>query len=243
MEIFEENPKDWKDLQDKVAYVLQNCGYIVVSPKTINSLRGNVELDVYAYNEYFSIACECKNWNSNIPQNVVFSFRTILFELGINKGLIIAKKGFQNGAYNQIKDTNISLFTWEEFLNFYKKDFLNTKIKNFLKYRSKLYRISADKREYWEYTDNLTLENQALVFKLQDQLFKVSSFYFSIVIRLGYEQDVSVENIDMEIKKYLEENHLEIKSYSRFFEYIDDSIRNIIVKLERLYGINLLDFK
>ena len=50
--IFLDNPKDWKDLQDKVALILEQCGFKVESPKDLCSARSEkIEVDVYAIDE------------------------------------------------------------------------------------------------------------------------------------------------------------------------------------------------
>jgi restriction system protein len=41
-------PTSWKDLQNNVGQILRNCGFEVEVEKTINSVRGSVEIDVYA---------------------------------------------------------------------------------------------------------------------------------------------------------------------------------------------------
>lgn len=102
MDIFNDEPKDWVELQDKVAYILGSCGYIVETPKKIQTARGEVEIDVFAQSSEELIICECKFWESNVPQNTVFAFRTIAEDIGANKGIIVAKKGFQSGAYISI---------------------------------------------------------------------------------------------------------------------------------------------
>ena len=130
MNIFSENPKDWLDLQNKVAYILSSCGYIVEIPKKIRTVRGEVEIDVYASDSDISIVCECKYWESNIPQNIIFSFRSVVGDIGANKGIVIAKSGFQSGAYENVRNTNIELKTWEDFSEQCVDKYLKTNIKN-----------------------------------------------------------------------------------------------------------------
>ena len=115
MRVFDEEPKDWLDLQNKVAYILSSCDYIVETPKKIKTIRGMVEIDVYAKSSDSLICCECKNWIRNVSQDTVFSFRTIVNDIGANKGIIIAKRGFQSGSYKACQNTNIILKTWSGF--------------------------------------------------------------------------------------------------------------------------------
>lgn len=118
--IFTNLPNDWKDLQDRVALVLEQCGFKVESPKDLRSARSEIiEVDVYAVDESSilqqTVVCECKYWNKKVPQSVVHSFRAQIEDIGANIGLLISKNGFQSGAHDASKYSNIKLLTWEEF--------------------------------------------------------------------------------------------------------------------------------
>lgn len=112
-------PDSWHDLQNQVALVLEECGFDVEVEKKIGTVRGEVELDVYAEEitkgRKYSIAVECKIWSNSIPQHVVHSFRTVVADLGVNAGYIVAKTGFQSGAFSAADLTNIQLLTWPDF--------------------------------------------------------------------------------------------------------------------------------
>ncbi len=112
-------PPDWKSLQNEVGSILEQCGFNVEIEKKLRLVRGEVEIDVYAEENVkgrrYSIICECKRWGSNIPQNVIHAFRTVVGDAGANIGYIIAHTGFQAGAYPAVDCTNIELVTWEEF--------------------------------------------------------------------------------------------------------------------------------
>lgn len=116
-------PKNWKDLQIKVNYILSCVGLVSEIEKSINTPRGSVAIDVFAYDpnslDKIRYIIECKNWNKKVPQNVIHSFTTVMQETGANIGYIISKKGFQNGAKEYINYTNIRLFSYDEFQNHY----------------------------------------------------------------------------------------------------------------------------
>jgi restriction system protein len=113
------SPQDWKDLQNKVSEILGQCGFIVETEKKTKTARGQVELDVYAEETIkgrkYSIICECKYWKSNIPQNVIHGFRTVINDLGCNIGYVITTSDFQSGSINTTEYTNVELLTWENF--------------------------------------------------------------------------------------------------------------------------------
>lgn len=130
--ITEKAPDNWKDLQTQVAVILNECGFDAETEITVNTPRGDVEIDVLASETVegrkYKIVCECKYWKSNIPQHVIHSFRTVTSETGANIGYIISKKGYQKGAFEAAKNTNLELITWEEFQDVFEQSWL----KNYL---------------------------------------------------------------------------------------------------------------
>lgn len=117
--IITQQPSDWKDLQNKVGEILKQCGFYVEIEKTIQTARGQAEIDVYAEENIKGrrnlIICECKYWKANIPQNVIHGFRTVVNDLGCNIGYIITTSDYQSGSVNTAQYTNIELLTWEDF--------------------------------------------------------------------------------------------------------------------------------
>lgn len=112
-----ENIRDWKDLQDKVADLFREMGYEVHSPHVVQHVRGSKEVDVYVRDPRTSvphvILIECKHWGSNLPQDTVHGFRTVMADCGANTGIIVGSTGFQSGAEEAVAYTNIELRTWE----------------------------------------------------------------------------------------------------------------------------------
>ena len=117
--IYSSLPNDWRDLQNKVAQILQECGFSVDIQKDINTVRGIVNIDVIAQDitrkPISTYLCECKHWQTRVPKSVVHSFRTVVADYGANWGFIISSGGFQRGACEAAVKTNIRLLVWEEF--------------------------------------------------------------------------------------------------------------------------------
>ncbi len=111
--------KDWRDLQCCVAAILRECGFIAETEKTVTMARGKAEIDVYATDLSTTpksiYLCECKRWISPVPQGEVQTFRTIVADSGAHFGLFISSHGFQSGAYDVVRHTNIHLLDWEAF--------------------------------------------------------------------------------------------------------------------------------
>ena len=125
-------PNDWRDLQAQVARILAECGFAVEVEKKIQTVRGEVEIDVYAEEAIkgrtYSILCECKYWRANVPQQVIHGFRTVIADAGAHRGYIISTSGFQSGAFSASELTNLDLVTWPEF----QSQFCQTWLENYL---------------------------------------------------------------------------------------------------------------
>lgn len=114
-----DSPSTWQELEALVARILRECGYDVEVQKAVQLAgRGEANIDVWA-DDHASppnvIAVECKNWATSIPQHEVHAFRTVVGDSGANTGLVVSSAGFQRGAFEAAKYSNVRLVTWVEF--------------------------------------------------------------------------------------------------------------------------------
>ena len=119
MMIFNSDPTDWTDLQNKVAQIFDEIGCIVAIEKEITTTRGVVNVDVFVEDAtkspHLIYICECKYWETQIPKSVVHSFRTVVADYGAHVGYLISKRGYQSGAYEAATNSNVMLLSWNEF--------------------------------------------------------------------------------------------------------------------------------
>lgn len=115
---------DWRDLQNKVCQLFNEMAYEAETTKSVELAgRGTKEIDVYvkdplaSHNQIYLI--ECKHWESNVPQEVVHGFKFVMESVGANTGFIVSKNGFQSGAREASRFTNIQLVTFEELQHLY----------------------------------------------------------------------------------------------------------------------------
>jgi len=117
-------PNTWVDLQSEVSKIFLECGFKSETPKIIETVRGKVEVDVYAADISLKpepvYLCECKYWKRSIPQTIIHSFRSVISDFGANWGIIISLNGYQSGAFEAIKNTNIKLLNWIQFQELFK---------------------------------------------------------------------------------------------------------------------------
>lgn len=166
-------PETWRDLQIKVGAILEQCGFKTEVEKTLTSVRGKVELDIYAEEvidgRQYSIVCECKYWRSNIPQTVIHGFRTVINDLGCNIGYIITTSDFQIGAVAAVEKTNVELLTWEKFQAiFFKSWYSNHFCRSLIKF------TYLDVEYSWvDWFDDLTPEDRSIYNELKNKLGEI----------------------------------------------------------------------
>jgi hypothetical protein len=116
---FDAEPSSWQDLETMTELAFAEMGYESKRKYSLETVRGTVEIDVYAVKRSSPIPtvvlCECKHWDKPVPQSVVHGFRSVCADAGAHFGLIISKKGFQPGAGNARIATNVHLMNFAEF--------------------------------------------------------------------------------------------------------------------------------
>ena len=239
-----EDPVSWVDLQNKVARILQSCGYTVETPKTIECPRGHVEVDVYAKNKDFVLICECKNWGRRIPQTVIHAFRNTIIETGANKGIVISKNGFQKGSFESTRMTNIDLLTWEEFQDYYKESFLNNQVLKMSIIKSSLYRLGSIKQEYYEIYDRLSFQEQETVSKLSTELENIVLATFT---PLCTQKHIDIVGFTLNDYGFVDETIIaaaerlskEYLDYYGFFDDIFERSHKLVNEISKLYKTQL----
>lgn len=145
--IFNRRPKDWKELQNFVGQLFEECGFETEISKVVDLVRGKKEIDVYTQDltsEYKPIILiECKFWNKPINQETIHAFRTVVADFGANIGFIVSKKGFQSGSKDAVKNTNIKLVSLEELENEYYNKWTQGMVKKYMHYADILF-------PYWD---------------------------------------------------------------------------------------------
>lgn len=249
--------EDWKDLQTKVCDLLNQSGFIAEKEKIVETPRGQLEIDVYAHDpnsiDKITYIIECKNWNKNINQDVIHSFTTRMNETGGNIGYIIAKKGFQKGAKNYIRSTNINLLTFEEIQVRYLKTWLSyyfcTKIKEISDELTQYVEPINNRR--FKCVDKLSEENRQKFLNLYHQ-YELLGIYLTFITvnskevynffqTVGKNTELDVPTIS-EIRKFFLEQYelrLESENYTDLLEELKPYIHNITEKFHQIFERNI----
>lgn len=123
--------KDWFDFQEKIAQHFRSLGVKAVTNETITGVRTEHDIDIYVTSKYLGTnikwVIEAKYWKTKVPKEKVLALRTIVDDIGADKGFIISQIGFQSGAIEATKNTNIELYTLDELI-FKTKSYIQNEI-------------------------------------------------------------------------------------------------------------------
>lgn len=152
---------DWKDLQEKVSRLFCEMEYETDIGREVQLAgRGKKEIDVFvtdpnaSYNRVYLI--ECKHWDTKVRQEIVHSFKTVMEETGANTGFIISKKGFQSGAHEAARFTNIKLLDFEELQHLYGNEWFR---KQKAKLHKQVQRLNQIHLLHFDQFNNLGIHN------------------------------------------------------------------------------------
>lgn len=107
--------KNWKEYQEATASFFRKQGCSVKEEAKITGARGKHAIDVYVSFSNHGIetnwVIECKLWRNRVPKEKVLALKAIVEDVGADRGIIISEKGFQRGAYDAARKSNITLVT------------------------------------------------------------------------------------------------------------------------------------
>ena len=162
--IFDDEPNNWKDLQNFVGQMFNECGFETEISKVVDLVRGKKEIDVYTQDnssEYKPIILvECKFWARPISQETIHSFRTVVADFGANIGFIVSKNGFQSGSYEAVKNTNIRLVSLKELEKEYYVKWKKNMTNRYMQYADRLF-------PFWDYPGKMPIDGGTIDFEKQ----------------------------------------------------------------------------
>lgn len=109
---------DWYNFQEDICNHFNSLGADAKTNQTVQGVRTTHDVDILVKTKFLGAnltwIVEAKDWHSNIPKEKVFALRSIVDDIGADKGFIVSQNGFQSGAYEAARYSNISLLTFDE---------------------------------------------------------------------------------------------------------------------------------
>lgn len=109
---------EWYKFQEEICNYFRSLGTTAETNVRVQGVRTNHDIDILVKTKFLGQdivwIIEAKKWNSKINKLQVLGLRTIVDDIGADKGFIISEKGFQSGAEAAALKTNIQLMTYSE---------------------------------------------------------------------------------------------------------------------------------
>lgn len=105
--------KNWKDYQEEAATFFRGLGLTAETDVRLQGVRTPHDIDVLVRSVHagFQITwlVECKHWSTSISKIHVLGLRQIVIDLGADRGILLSESGFQSGATEAARLTNVQL--------------------------------------------------------------------------------------------------------------------------------------
>lgn len=109
---------DWKTYQEDVARFFRELGLNASTDVTIDGVRTRHAIDVFVVGNFKGVtikwAVECKFWQRHIPKLNVLAFRTIVDDVGADRGFMMSETGYQSGAREAAYLSNVHLSSLQD---------------------------------------------------------------------------------------------------------------------------------
>ena len=236
MRIFDHEPTDWRELQDRVAQLFSEIGCDVKVGEQVTLVRGQKEIDVSVRDPQTTpvsgYLCECKFWSKPVPQEVIHSFRTVLSDFGAHRGFIISRAGFQAGAKEAVTKTNLDLLTFDELQSLFFDRWRIAMGKKYRPYADRLF-------PYWDYPGKMPrikwekqhVDRQQLLIEAYRPLLRIGPLF---------EMEGSVWNLPMTIPSLDQEGNRDgtttLTTYRQVYDFIERHKDLALKHFQMLYG-------
>lgn len=113
-----QNSAAWRDYQESAAGLLRSIGFSATVEESVEGARGVHAVDVVARTTLGGVdvtwIVECKYWKSTVPKAHVMTLAGIAQDIGADRAVLLSEKGFQAGAINVSRKTNVLLTSLDE---------------------------------------------------------------------------------------------------------------------------------
>lgn len=104
---------DWKEYQEEAAVFFRSLGCEATVDAFVQGIRTGHNVDVWVSFDRFGLKIawivECKFWNRAVGKEKVMALKSIVDDIGADRGVILSERGFQSGATRAATKTNVML--------------------------------------------------------------------------------------------------------------------------------------
>lgn len=226
VEIKKNSKPDWYKFQEDICEHFINLGASAKTNVRVEGVRGFSDIDVLVESKYlgtdFKWLVEAKHWKSNVTKEIIHAFFTVLQNTGADRGFIISKNGFQSGAIEATKHTNISLYTFEEF----KKKTSHLVQSNVLK--SLLNRAILTSVRYWGHTKKTRIK-----YELRYDIYDIRQILSCGMILIILTEIIADEDIEypLDVSRYIQKKTDLINNFHELVHWLNLNLNEIDRKI------------
>ena len=119
---------DWKIYQEKTAELFRSLACESDSEVIVRGARGEHKVDIWVRFSRFGLqikwVVECKFWKTAVTKEKVLALRSIVEDVGADRGVLMSETGFQSGAIRVAEFTNITLTSFDELARSARDEFV-----------------------------------------------------------------------------------------------------------------------
>lgn len=139
---------DWKAYQEEVADYFRTLGLTAETDVTLTGARTTHDIDVVVRSSHVGFdvlwLVECKAWKARVPKEKVLALRSIVDDLGADKGFVMAESGYQSGALESAQLTNVTLSSLADLQEMHAYELGITRLRKLPE------RVSRASERYWQ---------------------------------------------------------------------------------------------
>jgi restriction system protein len=148
---------DWSDYQEETAAFFRSLGLDAQTNVSVPGARTQHDIDVLVKMHHVGFdvtwAIECKHWKSKVSKLHVMGLRSIVQEIGADRGILLCEAGFQSGAIEAAQLTNIVVTSLADVMKSAQHDVWNLRIRELLE------RIESSRDRYWDIPKSMRIEH------------------------------------------------------------------------------------
>lgn len=145
---------DWYHFQERICNHFISIGARAETNVKVQGVRTNHEIDILVKTKFLGQdiqwIVEAKKWNHKVNKLHVLALRTIVDDVGADRGFIISGKGFQSGAIEASENSNISLTTLSELIKETKHYVQREIIQSYWSHSKKNRKVYGLRGEIWD---------------------------------------------------------------------------------------------
>jgi hypothetical protein len=148
---------NWKDYQEEAADFFRSIGLDASTDLRVQGVRTHHDVDVVVTSHHagFDITwfVECKHWSKPVSKLHVLGLREIVADCGVDRGIILCESGFQSGAAEAAKLTNVRVTSLKELSKEASHEIFAMRL------REQYDRIEVCKEKYWDIPKDVRIEH------------------------------------------------------------------------------------